>query len=340
MDVTRACARVGLALIASTYLGCGTHCDVATLPATHETLHAIGCRLSRSYSERELSVISSRAELLLGQLEWGERLALAYGYLRFQVDSPVIIDVAVPVESVPFWIADQGFVATDLKLKNGDTSWSVYRKAFERGWIGLGVNGLDRKPDAHYVVFVRNREGEKANLGQPIVSLDADRSVSWRLTTAHPGVSAANDAHKPFATLPASLMDSVLIQPAHGARHSTLLATGRVWKTHIVAKAVPDQVAIAFGSDPGRELVWTWRTSADITSTAIRVRRLPKRVPCDPGEAHVGQAFQPDRTGRQAGKPDLLSCWRNRNRRSDRLFQWWVTEHVDQGPEDQVGDAA
>jgi acid phosphatase type 7 len=290
MDVTRACARVGLALIASTYLGCGTHCDVATLPATHETLHTIGRRLSRSYSERELSVISSRAELLLGQLEWGERLALGCGYLRYQVDSPVIVDVAVPVESVPFWITDQGFVATDLKLKNGDTSWSVYRKAFERGWIGLGVNGLDRKPDAHYVVFVRTREGEKANLGQPIVSLDATHSVSWKLTSARPGVSAANDTHKPFATLPASLMDSVLIQPAHGARHSTLLATGRVWKTHVVAKVVPDQVAIAFGSDPGKELVWTWRTSADITSTAIRVTRLPKGVG---NEASFGDEAEP-----------------------------------------------
>ena len=107
-------------------------CDVATLPATHETLQAIGRRLSRSYSERELSVIASRAELLLGQLERGERLALARGYLRFQVDSPVIVDVAVPVESVPFWIADQGFEATDLTLNNGDTAWIVYRKAFER----------------------------------------------------------------------------------------------------------------------------------------------------------------------------------------------------------------
>ena len=43
-------------------------------------------------------------------------------------------------------------------------------------------------------------------------------------------------------------------------------------------KRDPDQVAIAFGSDPGRELVWTWRTSADVTSTAIRVARLPKGV--------------------------------------------------------------
>ncbi len=67
-----------------------------------------------------------------------------------------------------------------------------------------------------------------------------------------------------------------MIQPAHAERHSTLLATGRVWKTHVVASDVPDQVTIAFGPDPARELVWTWRTSADIAATAIRIARLPK----------------------------------------------------------------
>ena len=54
--------------------------------------------------------------------------ALAHGYLRFHVDSPVTVDVAVPVNSVPFWIADQGFQATNLSLVNCDTSWTVYRK--------------------------------------------------------------------------------------------------------------------------------------------------------------------------------------------------------------------
>ena len=69
MEVTRAHGRIGLALIASALIGCGTRCDVAQLPATRETLQAIGRRLSRSCSERELSVIASRAELILGQLD-------------------------------------------------------------------------------------------------------------------------------------------------------------------------------------------------------------------------------------------------------------------------------
>ena len=95
---------------------------------------------------------------------------------------------------------------------------------------------------------------------------------------ARPGASAAYDAYKPFQALPSDLTDGVLLQPAHAERHSTLLATGRVWKTHVVSSSLPDQVSVAFGSNPGRELVWTWRTSAERASSAIRVARLPKNL--------------------------------------------------------------
>lgn len=278
MEVTRAKNGMALALLAGAVFGCGSRCDVARLPATRATLHSIGVRLSRSHSEHELGIIAARGELVLRQLDRGERQALAYGYLRFRVHTAVAVDVAVPSRSVPFWIADQGFTATSLRLTNCDADWIVYRKTFDAGIVGLGVNGLDRTPIAHYVVFVRPLAGGKTDLAESFVTLDTERSPAWRLARACPGVSAVHDGYKPFQTLPTDLDGCVLIQPAHAARHSTLLATGRVWKTHVVANEAPDQVAIAFGSDPAHELVWTWRTSATVASTAIRVARLPKEV--------------------------------------------------------------
>ena len=50
----------------------------------------------------------------------------------------------------------------------------------------------------------------------------------------------------------------------------------------MVSTLLPDQVTIAFGSDPARELAWTWRTSAERASTAIRVARLPNSVVDEP----------------------------------------------------------
>jgi hypothetical protein len=84
-------------------------------------------------------------------------------------------------------------------------------------------------------------------------------------------VGPAHDVHKPFARLPEELMGAALLQAAHAERHATVLATGRVWKTHVAATGKPDQVAITCGADPARELVWTWRTSSQATSTVLRL---------------------------------------------------------------------
>ena len=204
-----------------------------------------------------------------------ERAALARGYLRFTVDRPVIVDVAAPVGSIPFWVSDQGFETTGIVLKNPDAAWRVYRKHFPSGTVGLGVNGLDRTPPAHYVVFVRRTPpGEPAN-AQPSVSLETRSAGSWKISRADPGASAARDCHKPFESIPPDLAGAILLQPSHDERHSVLLATGRVWKTRVVAGDQPTQVAIAFGGDPARELVWTWTTSPERKESWLRLAREP-----------------------------------------------------------------
>src|SRR5262249_41814271 len=73
------------------------------VPSTRETVRRVGRRLSRTCSESELTAIASRGPELLARLECPERVALGAGHCRFQVDHPVVVDVAVPIESVPFW---------------------------------------------------------------------------------------------------------------------------------------------------------------------------------------------------------------------------------------------
>jgi hypothetical protein len=64
-----------------------------------------------------------------------------------------------------------------------------------------------------------------------------------------------------------------LLQPARDRRHATWLAggRGRVWKTHIASSRTPDQVCVAFGLDPSRSLVWTWRTEPSVKETAVQI---------------------------------------------------------------------
>ena len=136
-----------------------------------------------------------------------------------------MVDVAAPIESVPFWLADRGFRETGLSLANPDARWKLYRRTFDRGPIGLGVNGLDRSPPAHYVVFVRPLEGREA------ADERSGRSSRWRTASglvaevvAGPGVSAAFDVSRPFAALPDELV-GVGHAPA-GPRRATLDAAG------------------------------------------------------------------------------------------------------------------
>jgi hypothetical protein len=272
MDAAIGRARVWPILVVGASIGCWSAAP-EELPAPRATLGAIGRRLSRSLSERELTAIATRGATLLERLRPGERRALGRGYLRFGADRPVIVDVAAPTDSVPFWLADQGFRATGGSLANPDTTWKLYRKTFARGRVGLGVNGLDRTPPAHYVVFIRPADRGQAGADPWLVRLEAGQEGCWKPVAARAGISASFDAPRPFDRLPAELIGSLMLQASHARRHSTLLATGRVWKTHAPSGRQPDQVVISFGSDPARDLVWTWRTSPEVQGTALRLVR-------------------------------------------------------------------
>src|SRR4051794_15601725 len=178
--------------------GCLSDPPVDVLPEVSETLDAIGRRLSQSLSEDRLTAVAMRGPELLAHLKAHERDALGRGYLRFHTAEPIVVDVAAPESSVPFWIHDQRFVATDLTLANPDGRWVLFRKEFPPGWIGLGVNGLDRSPRAHYVVFLRSASA-RSPLSPDSITLGAESADRWRKLTARPGVSAAQELSRPFA---------------------------------------------------------------------------------------------------------------------------------------------
>ncbi len=233
--------------------------------SAREAIRRAGIRLGGFESERHLTAMATREADLLARLDPDERSALGSGYLRFRVDRPAIVDVAAPEGSAPFWLADRGFRETERSLTNRDGRWKVFRRSFDPGPIGLGVNGLDRTRPAHYVVFVRS-----AGAGQPVVSLD-EGAETWRMIVAEGSVSAARDLVRPFEAIPDDLVGAWMLQPRHDARHSTTLVTGRAWKTHDISTHKPDQVAISFGDRPGKELVFTWRTSASVVRSVVRI---------------------------------------------------------------------
>ena len=234
-----------------------------------ELLEHVGRRLSRSMSEAELTALATRGDRLLHRLEPSERASLAKNGLRFQLASSTTVFVAALEGGAPFWLAERGFEPTELALDNPDGRLRVFRRRFVAGWVELGVNGLDRTPPGHYVVFVR-AEAQDASGG---IVLDPARSNGWRVARARVGASSASDQMLPFRSMPAELDGAILLQPAHANRHDALLASGRVWKTHVVAATSPDQITAAYGAAPDRELIWTWRTRPGSPMEYLRLAR-------------------------------------------------------------------
>jgi 3',5'-cyclic AMP phosphodiesterase CpdA len=283
-------AWLGSFLLPALLAGCQSNSASDLPPDVSETLQTVGRRLSQSVSEAKLTALATRGPALLAMLTRAERDALGRDLLRFHCRKSIVVEIAAPTSSVPFWISDQGFAATGLSLENADAQWSLFRKSFAPGWVGLGVNGLDRSAPAHYVVFLRSADGQPP-LRTEDVKLREPDAGGWSIVPTRPDVSAAREVHRPFLAIPHELEGTLLLQPFHDRRHASLLATGRVWKTHVPSGTVPDQVAIAFGSDPAHEMVWTWRTAPSVEQTAVRI--IPARFE----SAESGPNSQPDLKG-------------------------------------------
>lgn len=264
-SIFRAAGRGTWLIVLLTLGACSPQIPAPELPPAEETLANAGRRLSGALAAGDLTAIATRADRVLAALSTPERDALARGYCRFQVDRPVRVTLAVPRGAEPFWLKDLGFTPCGPPLRDAAVVWDLHRKTFPAGRIGLGVNGLDRRPPAHYAVFLQSLDGQS-------LTIQEEERDGWEAIKAQSGMALERDQGRALDTLPPDLVGATLLRKPHDQRHSTMLARGRVWKTHVVSSDTPDQVVIAFGTDPARMLTFTWRTQADSTSSTVRLR--------------------------------------------------------------------
>jgi hypothetical protein len=219
----------------------------------------------RSHSERKLTDLAADGHRVLAALNGPERHALGRNWIRFRVDQPVVVDVAAPESAVPFWIADQGFTETGLRLGHRDGVFRVYRKEYPAGWVGLGVNALDCSSPSHYAIVLRPRSRRGS---APPRAVQPNR---LRLVEARPGVSPFLDVDLPFASWPEEWRSGWVLQTERERRHEARLIHQRAWKTRVPSGPVPDQIAIAFGADAAHSLTWTWRTAPSVARSRLRL---------------------------------------------------------------------
>ena len=147
-----------------------------------------GRRLSQSVSEAKLA-LATRGPALLAMLTHAERDALGRGLLGFHCRKAIVVEIAAPTSSIPFWISDQGFAATGHSLEKTPTrDGPSSASRSQPGWVGLGVNGLDRSPPAHYVVFLRSADGEPPLQSEDVKLREPDAG-GWSIVPARPDVA-------------------------------------------------------------------------------------------------------------------------------------------------------
>ena len=281
--------RSGLGLVVTVGLAVGqTSCsrptdaggDLSTLPAPRTTLVALGQRLGQTRKPSDLTELALRSRRVVAVLTPRERSVLGRSSIRFRVDRPAVVEVAVPEASEPpFWLVDQSFRATGRVLHDADqVGFVLYARSVNAGDVGLGVNALDRSSAAHYAVFVR-----PGATGSP-VQITAVGPEAVRVRPAGRTVSPFADVDRPLVDLPDDLARGwvVLTRQANRA-DGALLPFGRAWKTRQPSSPRPDQVVASFGSDPTHNLAVSWRTDPTVVRSLARfVAEADRETPVPP----------------------------------------------------------
>ena len=253
--------------------GCGhdpglTERDLAALPPAATTLEAVGKRLGRVGKPADLTRLAARSSRVVASLTVEERQALGQSSLRFRVDRPSVVAVAVAEgDEPPFWLHDQGFARANRTVHDADgVEWRLYDRSIPAGVVGLGVNALDRSSAEHYAVFVRSEN--EANGPPRVMAVGPDPVM---VQPAGRTVSPFADVDRPLVDLPADLASGLIVLTRHGDRaDGSLLPFGRAWKTRQPSSPRPDQVVASFGLEPKHDLAISWRTDPTIGRSVAR----------------------------------------------------------------------
>ena len=238
---------------------------VGSHPSVHDTVAGIVMRMQRNLPAEDLTGITV-PEVLDFLLE-EERDVLATQHLIFNVNVPVVLHLyrQKTQDEVVYWLEDRGFAKTPLEVSVGGELFEVWRKEFDAGEIGLGVNSVSGNGDHYFVSLAPQDAGdtvEVTNIYPGLHTLgtmqkDERTYISWddRVLTA----------------LPSELEGEILLRGDPNKRRTAkLIDIYRI--TPYPAAANPDHVVLTWSDDPKTTQAIQWRTSIEVNEGVVRYR--------------------------------------------------------------------
>ena len=192
---------------------------------------------------------------------------LATGHWTFKVNVPVVVSLmrSIKQERLPFWLKESGFVKTDMEVSNEMTDFEVWQKEFDKGEIGLGINGLEDY-SYHYFVSVAAQEEE-----DEVILSDIYPETDF-IGTLDDGAFVYHDWDElVLFEVPNELKGQQMLTTVRGrGTESQLVNAFRT--TQFPSSEKADQVMLTWSDDPSSTMDIQWRTSKSIDTSDVTFR--------------------------------------------------------------------
>lgn len=221
--------------------------------------------LYRTMSMTELSELDNQKVISLFSKD--ELEVLSSKHWMFDVNVPVMVSVMRSSEQkqLPSWLKPEGFVKSDMVVKNEQTKYEVWQKAFKKGRVGLGINGFENY-SLHYFVSVTPR-----NKGDQLVLSNFFPDNQY-VGVMNVGAFTYHDWDELILTeVPDALINQKLLTTFRGRGTETHLA-GAFRTTAYQSSKVPDQVMLTWSSDPSTGIDIQWRTDTTVAGGVVKYR--------------------------------------------------------------------
>jgi hypothetical protein len=196
-----------------------------------------------------------------------EKEILATKHWMFDVNVPVVVSVMRSGEQkmVPFWLSVRGFVKTDRKMKNEQTTYEVWQKPFSTGSVGLGINGFENYSLHYFVSVAPQKSGDHLVLSN---FFPANQYIG----TLDNGAFTYHDWDElVLSDVPETMKGQMLLTTVRGRGVESQL-TGVFRTTDYPSSGLPDQVMLTWSSDPGTGIDIQWRTDTAVTEGVVKYR--------------------------------------------------------------------
>lgn len=258
--------RFMILVIAIAVLAQAALAHVGAHPSVHDTVAGVIERLKHSMPVESLGALT--LEQVEGALTANEKHILATEYLSFEVNAAIDLYVVrdMRLNKEPYWFAQEGFAQTELRMKVDERAYDVWKKSFDAGHVGLGVNSLTGTGDNYFVV-IKPR----------------DAAATVELKNIYPGthtVGALANGAQVYADrddllaaeVPKELDGAFLLRGDNSRRkEGQLVNIFRI--TPHPASAKPDHVVLTWSGDPKTTQAIQWRTSTAVTKGKVQYIR-------------------------------------------------------------------